>query len=820
VVARAGVYLRADVDDSSAEILPELVSAVGDLEKPVELTFVDLHTRLATPPTTLEPLTAVVQDRLHQLVSGDLLLFRWPWLSGPEDETHIELIERWIHRLTDTTGGEPVVASTIKVGVIQHRVAAGPIVRWSGDSPEYEVTVLAHARSVELQALLRRSNAIWEPTAYHYRLPNGEHTDTFIRFADAIQSPQDAYVLACWLSDRLSNGVGIVADTGGLTSILIQLETFMAKFGLSVSGTAILEAYPAGRPMVRRTVESVATEFGSSIIGLQSVSSSGGLLRTFADEIERVAASFGLDYSLDVFIDRLGSPENCSTLSPNGEVRILSWVGLDESAKSGATGSCELCRDPDKAQFVAIDPRTYGEMALPAPHLVMPNTVYADAAHIFWERVANVQGVSIEANPHPSSRVARGKRIALPVRPMFELIVHVEGLTSDVAARARQLDSTRHLSTTGLVLASLHDVSTVKRPEFAGGGEINLENSTRALLAGLNLSPATPIVHDRDGDGLGAALAAMPADESVLVFSWGAVTGLTLRRMKLMVADQLRALGLERDVHGLVMHSRPSSPREWSALQNQFRPGLLLDLWTSCHPWDSPLRDEQRLLDRSGLAEADLSPSGSQFLGRRTAFLNLHATFEGEEDDWSPRFDLAPDGPDPRHVFWGMTSSGIHQQHVRGRSLYGKGLDCLSAYAAIGATVHFTRLDERPSAAPRWLMFDVGRLVRSYFDAVITCSAIRWLQPGELWWGAYNDDADSVRDSVAYLLDQAADGVEEQVLLVPELLLAAAQGKVPTGAHGVVIDRAESLSASWPDDPAFAEVRGAVEVGIALLRSR
>ena len=117
-------------------------------------------------------------------------------------------------------------------------------------------------------------------------------------------------------------------------------------------------------------------------------------------------------------------------------------------------------------------------------------------------------------------------------------------------------------------------------------------------------------------------------------------------------------------------------------------------------------------------------------------------------------------------------------------------------------------------------MFDVGRLVRSYFDAVITCSAIRWLQPGELWWGAANDDADSVRDSVAYLLDQAIDGIEEQVLLVPELLLAAAQGKVPTGAHEVVLERAELLSAAWPDEPGFSEVRGAVEVGMKLLRSR
>ena len=74
---------------------------------------------------------------------------------------------------------------------------------------------LSLARAIELHAMLKRGGAIWEPETYHYRLPSGEHTDKFIRFADAIQSPQDAYVIATWLSERLSDGVGVVVDTVG-----------------------------------------------------------------------------------------------------------------------------------------------------------------------------------------------------------------------------------------------------------------------------------------------------------------------------------------------------------------------------------------------------------------------------------------------------------------------------------------------------------------------------------------------------------------------------------------------------------------------------
>jgi hypothetical protein len=228
----------------------------------------------------------------------------------------------------------------------------------------------------------------------------------------------------------------------------------------------------------------------------------------------------------------------------------------------------------------------------------MPDTSYADAGHLFWERVSSVHGVAIEANPHPMSKVARGKRVALPIRPMFELIAQFDGLRELVAARRSQIDVSG-LSRTALVVTAPGDIATVNRPAFVDGGETDLLASLRCLLEGLGLDPSVPIMADTDPE-LVQAVDGLREGDDVLVFSWGSVTGLTLRRLKLAVADILRG----RDgiaVNGLVMHSRPSTPREWSAVQNQFRPGHLVDLWTSCFPWDSPIVDEERLLDRSGI---------------------------------------------------------------------------------------------------------------------------------------------------------------------------------------------------------------------------
>lgn len=820
-------YVRVNIDGASDESADDQSPPIDTQDPGSALTFVDLHTHLRAPRPSgvlqLEPMTNAVQEHLHLCSRTARVLFRWPWIAGPGDNSDVKLIESWIDRLVSTDRGEAVFSPTVRIGVIQHRIADSPILRWGHDEPQDVEQDLCHARAIEIEAMLRRRNAIWQPRDYHYRLPSGKHTDIFIRVADAISEPRDAYVMACWMSDRLRNGAGIVVDTGGLTPLIIQLESFMARFGLQIGPTAVLATYPSGRPMVRRTVEFARGELPDRVIAVISVSSTGTLLNTLLDELERATPGNDLDFTLDVLVDRSAGRESPPKFTPNSSTEFVSWVNLESTAEPHSSSSCQFCDHAENTPVVAVDPRTYGAMTLPRPHLVMPDIKYASAGHLFWECASESKGRAVEVNPHHGSRAARGKRTPLPVRPIFELVGQAEKL--DEAVRKRWLtivnetsDRSQKLTEfgqTALVIAPRYDLDVVSTPVPVIGSQINLKDCVRRVLNGIGIDQAAPIICASDQAALDKQLADLDRDCPILLFSWGSVTGLTLRNMKLSVADALQSKSMERSVNGLVVQARSSTPSEWTAQQNQFRPGVLQCLWESCFPWRSPLQDESRLLDRADIDADGLSDRAQQFLTQRLQFLDLYSTYADYHDDWSPRFNQSAASPHPEHVFWGMSRDNMHQQHVRGRSLYGKDLDCITAYAALGSTINYTRLIEQPRAAPRWVMFDMARIVRSYFDAIITCSVIRWLQPGELWW-AERDDPESIRESVAFLLDQAADP-QEQMLIVPELLLASAQGKVPTLAHDIVHDRAREIITGWPDDPSFDIARGATEIGLRLL---
>ena len=813
---RGGVYVRVHIDSGSGSFIGRPASAdqVGLEDPEIDLVFVDLVTRDPTPSDVSDRLTSAIQEHAHLLASSDRVVVRWPWLNGPDVPPDTALIDRGISRLKGE-GATAVIPESTEVAVHQHTVGNRGHTRWSGPAPQDEEEILAHARAIELHALMRRSNAIWEPGTYHYVLPNGQHVDSFVRLADAIQSPRDAFAISSWLTPRLSNGVGLVADNGTMTPILLQLEAFLERFKWEIGRISILESYPSGRSAVRGTIEQAVPDFGTAIVGIQSVSSSGTLRRLFADELERAGEAFGTEFSLDILVDRSKRGRDCNVLNPKQPAHEVSWLGLADPAFVESSGRCPHCSGAQKPHFVGIDSRTYAQMVLPEPFRVMPDVAYADNAHLFWERAQETRAIAIEASPHPLSRVARGKRIALPVRISFELFAKEEGLLEAVSARAAELRTTlRKLNGTKLIVVSPGDIEVVSQPAFVGG-TTDLLRSLQVVLDGIGLDPSIPIVPSDDAELTDKVKQLGPGDD-ILLFSWGSVTGLTMRHLKQAIAGALASRDDEVGVNAFVVHGRPSSPQEWNAARNQLRPGELVALWSSYFPWESPLADEIQLLDRASLDPTTLNADAQTFLSQRFQFLQYHSTFIGERDDWSPRFQFQDTDADPTFVFWGMSASGLHQKHVRGRSLYGKGLTCMSAYAAIGSAIHYTRNNEKPSAAPKWIMFDMNKLVRSYFDAVIVASVLRWLRPGELWWAGERNDPASNRDSVAYLLEQAEGEIEEQVLLYPELLLASAQGKLPLETRELLVDKVRIGVESWPDDPGLEVARGATELGLVL----
>lgn len=150
---RVSYFLRVDVDDSTEGLEDELTH----VEPPgtdLELTFVDLHTRQPMPCSSgdaqIEALTGAVQDRLHHCSRTEMILFRWPWIVGPDDDPHINQIDRWLTRLTSDDGGEPVLGSARQVGVIQHQIGRPPTLRWANPHSWSDKEMSDHARAVEL----------------------------------------------------------------------------------------------------------------------------------------------------------------------------------------------------------------------------------------------------------------------------------------------------------------------------------------------------------------------------------------------------------------------------------------------------------------------------------------------------------------------------------------------------------------------------------------------------------------------------------------------------------------------------------------------
>ena len=113
---------------------------------------------------------------------------------------------------------------------------------------------------------------------------------------------------------------------------------------------------------------------------------------------------------------------------------------------------------------------------------------------------------------------------------------------------------------------------------------------------------------------------------------------------------------------------------------------------------------------------------------------------------------------------------------------------------------------------PEWVQFDLPNALRSYFDGLIHASIIRWLTPERAWWGR-DDNA-----CVALLSELEGRFEEDWRLLLPELLLAAAQGKIPDSGVRHLIDKAETrlsdeTSRQWPRD-----MLDYVDLGLTLVR--
>jgi hypothetical protein len=153
---------------------------------------------------------------------------------------------------------------------------------------------------------------------------------------------------------------------------------------------------------------------------------------------------------------------------------------------------------------------------------------------------------------------------------------------------------------------------------------------------------------------------------------------------------------------------------------------------------------------------------------------------------------------------------------LRKTSRYGA-LDDRRVVAAMGAALH-EELDQRTSdSAPEWVLVDLPNAFRSYFDGLLHASLLRWTSSARVWWGTPNE-CESLIDELEGRFHDKSDWL----LLLAELLLAAAEGKLPRrGVTLLLLHADRALEAATTDeepaDGGAGHPLGFVELGRILV---
>ena len=684
------------------------------------------------------------------------------------------LLRRLLNRSSPGASSADVAALVQRIGLVAPSgVLLQPVAHEAtidGDLGAGDVSELLHrARAVELEAMLEWGNAIWRPEGYHYRLPSGEHAAEFVRMADAIRHPRDAEVIASWMHADLADGAGIVIDTGTLSAVAEALRSAALVAGFSPGPMAVLDGYPATGLEVRRAVQVAARR--RRVLAVLSVSSTGSVASRLVDAMEALG-QHAVDGRLAILISK--RPVTQVDEQPADNVRISTWLPRPHEAPpatSGADGpeGCRLCRDPTTARVVPIDPVSFDGTLDLAHRTITPSVADADANRVLWEHLNACDAVRLEAQPHPAVSPFRPTREPMAIRIDHSRLLVDSAFRRDAVVALERAIGGGHGASADLLLVPEHE-------RTLDGLDQLVEDMHR--LIGSPRIASFPLL----GHWPPSLLELVRASGQIAILNLGTVTGSALQQGLVAVQAERRPGPL---LTGYVLHARLAERRAWETLQNSYGHRLYA-AWESFLPDRSPLREEQLALEQVPIGE--LSNEALDYREQRLLVCN--------GDLGSPSVG----------VFWGSRRDDA----VSPNSIFGQGLRGVALYTAVGAAMERARkAAEKLRTAPERRVFDLASIARSYYDPLILSAIVRWVLPHEAWWGWHHKDAEEV---VLGMLERSRRAGEEHHVrvLVPELLLAGAQGKVP--ASGL---RAAAAVAHSVLDQLDGEDRGPVELALA-----
>lgn len=669
-----------------------------------------------------------------------------------------------------------------------------------GGAPEFSANlnldVLARCRAVELETFLHAGEAVWRPRKYHYQLPSGHHAATFVRIADAFRNPRAPLAIATWLYGCLSQETSVVVDSGTLMPIVQQLD-FVLRLAAVARGEGPtrglpsiepLDAYPLSRFEFLKQFKALEQH---DVLALLSVSSTGRTYRTLKQTLDETA---GDRWRSECLVTR--QDDAATGFPPNdSRGRQAPWLSLaDRLSPTASADQCPHCRDVNTARVVHVDPRSFAAMTLPTPTRIMPDTDDGrrNATLLSAYKAHHRPGTfGVQLSSSETTRQSPSWRTKDPWRVRFEptvLLSEPGNLSRLIRDRLNGLNSLPARDRSRPEIEQALRALQRGRPTLAvcDAEEMRVltdttrsaETAKRSMLsAAKEVCPSVEslaiVSHEpTSGEVLGG-------HTSVLLVTAGLLTGVTLQHLVVSVQDLFRRRGVSPEMHGIVLHAHPERRETWSSVRNSFRDDSgttrLLSLWLTYLPQPSPFEEEYKVLSELRLdGVTNLRPGTAPLLQERLSWLNPD----------SAGHDL------PASPLWSPT-----RIELRRTSLYGD-LNDRHAFVAVGAAMQAALQRATSDGAPEWIQFDLPNALRSYFDGLIHVSILRWVTPQRAWWGHDRHDC------VALIGELEGRFPDDWKFLLPELLLAAAQGKVPDEGVRFLLSQAETqLSAStWEDD--------------------
>lgn len=740
----------------------------GTIERASPLVFVDVDGD-----------EAEVLRRIPATFAGQydgLLLVRGRQLEGPD--------EKFLDKLRVLVGRMPL---GLRVCVLRQPVGGPPRIEpLDGSAVEGEEDYLARARAIELEALLEFGHAIWRPTNYHFRLITGEHAGAYVKLGDAIREPRDADLIASWLHQWMGPAVGLVLDTGTLTPIAQSLRLAIRRSGKGDMGPiAVLDHHPRTGGDIDAALDAASGDHGRVVV-IISISSSGSLLERVKGALQRKGSSLQ-DPRVEVMVDKLQHTtrdDSVDVWTPLPGQKPLVEVGARDDI------GCLLCRDQAKAVVIPINPFSFDAMLPTQLKQIVSDTRDPLANRQFWEAAKRTKAVAVEREAHAAIRRHRSDKVPMGIKLSMGLVITDPELQAAFVERVKKLQSDERLSAgADLVLVAQHEYD---EDAFADFWEV----------VGPEIAPgATPYPFQPNGDFSAELSKQVREAKDILVFALGAVTGGSLQRALVGIQDARKGAEPRFELHALVVHARPATAREWQTVENSYRhTGTMPHLhfgWKSLLPDRSPLREEGALLRKLDLSESsELDADERRFVEERLQLCHREIR-QGDEET------AGAEGEGAVSVLWGSVPE---EDRLTPNSLYGQDLDAITTYVAVGSAMAAALA--RPEAeVPELRVFDIAAMTRSYYDPIILSCFLRWLRPHEAFWGWNATEAST---SAMHIIERAEG--KHRKLLVPEMLLAAAQGKLTSDARDVVIGVAEDLR----NEHEFQPERAAIGVGLRL----